>query len=142
MSACELCGGDPDAPVTARWTVWLPVRAPSQNRLGGNHGAQRFAYKSFRDRVQTLLTAWARKGGAFDGFDKATGKRRVTFTRVFSGRERRMDPANLVGGMKACVDSMVRAGVLKDDSEKYLEAYYRQERGDRSGVRVHVEELA
>lgn len=68
-------------------------------------------------------------------------KRNVTFTRHYAGREREMDHANMVGGMKGAVDAMVRAGLLVDDSPKWFAAEYRQVRSDRSGLHVLIEEV-
>lgn len=71
----------------------------------------------------------------------ATKKRTIALTRLYSGREREWDYGNLVGGCKVVLDAMVDAGLLVDDSPKWSEQIYKQERGAESGLRVEVTEL-
>jgi hypothetical protein len=60
----------------------------------------------------------------------ATGKRAVT---ILSYRKRRItDHANLVGGAKLVVDAIRDAGLIVDDSDKWMVAAYKQELASKS----------
>jgi hypothetical protein len=69
-------------------------------------------------------------------------KARVTFTIIRKGT-RPFDPTNCPAHCKVLIDGIVRAGLLKDDSAKYLEMTYPlpQERGPERSVRVQIEEI-
>lgn len=71
----------------------------------------------------------------------ATGRRRVTLTRLYSGRQRAFDRGNLVGGCKMILDAMVRESLIVDDKAEYLEDHYAQRRSATSGIVVLIEEL-
>jgi hypothetical protein len=55
-----------------------------------------------------------------------------SITRIYSGRNRELDYANLVGGAKPLVDALIDAGIIKDDGPKYFLCDYHQERGDNN----------
>lgn len=138
MTACPACLYDPAATVTASWSFFLPGPASSQNRLHGKGGA-RFVYKKVRDTYERYIRL------AIDAhrITQATGKRRVTLTRYYTGRQREFDRSNWVGGAKPVVDSLVRCGLLVDDSSKWVDDYYHQRRHEHlCGVEVVLEELA
>jgi len=146
MTACPTCGRI--APVVLRsWETWIDAKVESANMRSVNAGTSRWGYAKKRDE---WIMRWRAAGWLTDdlrGFAtfaiKADGHRRhVTFTRRYAGREREMDHANLVGGMKGVVDAMVRVGLLVDDSPKWFEAEYVQVRSDRSGLHVRIEERA
>lgn len=123
-------------------------KAMSQNELKANHGAARFRYaaerkawvKLFRNRLDELAVT------------KASGRRIVRFTRVYSGKERAWDRGNLVGGFKTIVDAMQLprvfrgkvtegAGILLGDSVTTLLDIYEQERSaetDSTHVRFEI----
>ena len=135
MDVCTLCQGHPNAVVLHRWQATIPIEPPSQNCLH-NKGGRRWAYRKLRDQytesVHTYLSA-----------PKATRMRRVRITRLWGKKKRAYDHGNLIGGCKPLLDALVIAGLLVDDSPKYVEAYYYQEKSpnDKGGVRVVLEEL-
>jgi hypothetical protein len=53
-------------------------------------------------------------------------------TRVFTGRRREFDHANLVGGCKPLIDVLVSMAIIVDDAPKHFTCAYAQRRGDRN----------
>lgn len=150
MTTCTKCNHDPDAVIGASWTFFIERDPPSLNSRLSNHRGG-WAYREDRDAWDTEFMAIARGWSApftaplpartevlFGG----TGKRRVTLTRHYHGRQQRRDRDNLAGGMKACVDAMVKSGLLVDDSEEFAEVHYAQIRSRPTGLHVLIEELS
>jgi hypothetical protein len=126
--------------VRGRWVFHLPIEAKSQNQLSGNKGGQRWAYKAHRDDLGLLIKHSAQQ----HGITPATGLRRVVVTRLYGHRGRRMDRPNLVGGCKPVLDALVRAKLLRDDSERWCIDHYAQRKvgaGAGPGILVELEEL-
>jgi hypothetical protein len=63
------------------------------------------------------------------------GEKRIVH--FYSYRSRKIDPGNLVGGMKYLVDSLQNMGLIWRDSEKYLEAKYYQYK-DKENPRTEI----
>jgi Holliday junction resolvase RusA-like endonuclease len=139
VSACIKCGHDPEAKVLRTWCMELDMPLKSLNRHAVNFGAARFAYRKERDAWQWLI-----KREVLRWFDlhKATTKRRVTIKRLFAGRCRAFDQDNLVGAAKIVVDALKNEGVVKDDSQEWLELHVQQEKWSSNATIVLVEELA
>ena len=134
---CARCGYDPAAIVTGRWEFEIARHVHSLNAHRGNYGGTRWAYKHDRDRWQ-----WEFKVARINArIPTASGKRRVTLTRLYSGRERAFDVDNLAGGMKLVVDAMVREGLLLGDDPARAELHHNQNRAATSGLAVVIEEL-
>lgn len=136
MTTCLRCGFTPHV-TAASWSFFLELEPPTQNRVASNKGGGRWTYKKLRDDYRWLVRA----AKAREGVPDATGRRAVTLTRVYSGRQREFDYGNLVGGLKMVTDSLVRERLLVDDSPKWSEQVYLQRRGPVSGVEVRIEEL-
>lgn len=140
MTACARCGHDPAIQPTATWTFHIPRTVTSGNRHVYNVGGSRWAYKKERDEWQH----WFAVRGAEEGISRATGKRRVTLTRYYGGRQREFDQDNYATGAKPILDAMVRAGLLVDDKREYAEVAYVQIHTDveeQRGLLVTLEEL-
>lgn len=136
MTPCPTCGHV--VPVVLRsWETWIDAKVESANSRSVNAGAARWGYAKKRDQ---WVARWYASTWGGEKPWALRSKRYVTFTRHFAGRERLMDHANMVGGMKGAVDAMVRAALLVDDSPKWFEAEYKQVRSDRSGLHVRIEE--
>jgi hypothetical protein len=137
---CPLCGGAPLAEVTARWGLFLKMDAPSQNNHVMNAGAGRWRYKRERGVWETYLRIHKVSAGVPD----AERRRRVTFERCYSGKQRIADIANIIGGLKLVVDAMVRCGLLVDDGPAHFEGYYKQRKVEAAerGTVITIEELA
>lgn len=144
MTACQRCGFDPTAAVTASWVFMIERDPPSLNARIHNSGASRWQYRAERDvwsgelmvaRVNHRITP-------------ARRRRRVTLERVYGGRQKERDRDNLVGGMKAVVDALVLQGLLVDDTPAHAELHYGQLAIGRvpppgmRGLRVTIEDLA
>jgi hypothetical protein len=52
----------------------------------------------------------------------------VWFKRYYGKRKRPFDRGNLAGGMKPLLDELVSAGWLVDDSPKFCQDHYAQEK--------------
>lgn len=103
-----------------------------------NSGLKRFAYAKDRDEWVT----WMRTMRLNHRISTAPGKRRVTITRVYGGRQRPFDYANLVGGSKGLVDAMAIEGLIEGDDPSRLEDHYQQVQGKPIGVTITIEVLA
>jgi len=140
VTACAKCGHDPAAQVIASWEFTLEHEVASLNARIANVGASRWRYAKERDAWSWLVRAARLK----HRIAAATGRRRLTLTRIYAGRQRELDRDNLAGGAKPLVDAIVREGLLVDDTGAWLELHHAQEhgttRGNR-GVRVLLEEL-
>lgn len=140
MTTCLKCGHDPSAAVRATWQFHIPRAVTSGNRHVYNVGGSRWAYAKERDAWQS----WFKLRAKEEGVTKATGKRRVTLTRFYGGRQREMDVDNFATGAKPICDAMVREGLLVDDKRAYAEIAYVQIQTsveEQRGLLVTVEEL-
>jgi len=141
MTACAACSFDPDATVLARFEFTVPRDLGTLNARVFN-GRQGWSYRKLRDAWFSDLSALRRLHAvryAGTKFDPKNNKRRVTLTRLYTGRMREMDLANI--DAKACVDAMKLAGLIFDDAPRYYEGHVKQERGSERGTRVVIEEL-
>lgn len=69
-----------------------------------------------------LLTSAVARKGLHDGiFKPFTGRVHITVELRFPDNRRR-DAANYYPTIKACVDGIVEAGLIVDDSDKYVDA--------------------
>jgi hypothetical protein len=135
---CAKCGHNPAAVVTAAWTFEIGRDVKGMNWRVHNVGGSRWRYAAQRD-------GWLRDMLASRHVHRipvAASKRRVTLTRLYSGRQREIDRDNLCGGLKSCVDAMVRAELLIGDGPREAEIHYAQERAAKSGLRVLLEEIS
>lgn len=137
MGPCVKCGFDPDAVVSVVWSFHIERKTPSMNDRLANAGPRAFMYRKERDAWCWLFRAMRLK----HQIPVARYRRRVTLTRMYTGRERERDRDNLIGGMKAVVDAMVSECLLLDDTSRGAEIYYAQKQGQR-GLIVELAELA
>lgn len=136
MTACTACGFDQAATVTARWSFFVPLDSKSMNDRLSNAGSSRWAYKADRNRwIKAICLSTSLALRSAEKF------RRVTITRCYFGRQQLREYDNLVGGMKG-VDALVTTGVLVDDSAKFAQIIYKQERCSPIGLQFEVEELS
>ena len=135
MTRCAMCEYDPALSVAGRWEFELVVEVQSANAHIVNGRVASWAYRKRRDEWTMLMRVASRH------IPGPTGKRRITLTRLYSGRQREWDRDNLVGGAKLVLDAAVKAGILIDDAKAFAEVHYLQERGERRGTRVLVEAI-
>lgn len=102
-------------------TIIIPLEAPSQNNLGGRTWRAR-AGKTKATRCNWRM--WAASQMAVMLISRATGQRSLHI--VAYRKQRCRDIANLIGGMKACIDGLVDAGLLADDCTDMATITYAQ----------------
>lgn len=137
---CVVCGHDPDAIVTARWSFVVDMQIESLNAHRVNAGARwiQAAYRKRRDAWQWEF----RVARLRDGIPLAKARRRVTITRCYSGKQRELDRDNAVGGSKSCLDALRNEGLILDDKQADVEVIYQQVRMAQSRTMITIEELA
>ncbi len=64
---------------------------------------------------------------------------RVALTITWHEPNGRRDPDNIMGGQKFILDGLVKAGVIQDDGQKYIESITHRFEVDRKNPRVEVE---
>lgn len=136
MAACTRCEYDSAAPVLRSWEWEIGLELASLNAHQQND-SRGWAYRKSRD----TWTALMRSAAVAAAMPVPTEKRRVLFTRLYSGREREWDDDNLIGGAKLARDAMERAGIILSDARRWAQFSYAQEKGARRGLRVLVEEV-
>ena len=141
LPACDQCGFDPGLKIAQVWILKLDKDPSSLNARVYNAGHTRYAYAKERDEWHWMIKHERLK----QKIPKAMQKRRVTLTRNYGGQQKERDVDNLSGGMKNCVDAVVREGLLVNDSPQYAELHYKQNRvSERSslGLWIQIEEFA
>jgi hypothetical protein len=115
------------------WRIRVPLDVPSGNRSVGAASfgrsakqrafVNRRAYKRLRGDAETLLRA----AKALARIPDATGKRRITWTRILGKGQRTFDESNFVQGLKPIADSASAVGLILDDKPKCYEGRYPQD---------------
>ena len=108
--------------------IEIPLPTPSLNRYKRMHwGAQ----KRLRDQYETLIRHQMRS------LDRARPHqfRRVKIERYGS---RLLDVDNFVGGCKPLIDALSRAGIIWDDSIRYVRVDYEQIKATAKTARTIV----
>lgn len=115
-----------------RFSITLPVKMVSENWFARHHWSYR--RKEIADLAMLLAASRSELG-----LPVATTKRRVHATFVFKDRRRR-DRSNYAG--KVIEDSMVRAGLLVDDSPEWFEwGRVEFEKGPEPAVILEFEDM-
>ena len=145
MTACVLCGGDPDVAISATWVIRLDHAIASANKRISNTRQAGYAYSARRDMAQSSVEYWRRELS----IPPARSRRRVRFTRLIgrthTGRKRILyDAVNFAHGCKYVLDAMVRVGLLIGDRAQDVEDYYEQTQSEdgTEGLRITLEEFA
>lgn len=157
----------------SRWTFTLPIDLSSANLriVNGKDRVAGAKYRRARDHAADMCFWRAKQLGMalhlFPGADlalddSARTRRRVTIVRLMGKRQRAFDDDGMVAACKGLRDAMQRprtygkrvgahvvqvpiagAGIVWDDSAKWSEWRYAQERSadGRPGVRVEVENI-
>jgi hypothetical protein len=106
----------------------IPLEIPSQNATG--RGANWRIRASGVKRLRNLWQSHAMIEMRAKGLVHATGPRSLHV--VAYRRQRCTDIANLIGGAKACIDGLTRAGVLLDDRDSMARITYEQQTAGKS----------
>ena len=101
--------------------------------LSDNHFKNRLG-RAFK-RYKGYKTMWERE--IFFNFPKQdtrpTQKVRVTITRIYGKRKRPFDRINYASGCKPILDQLKKQNYIFDDSPKWIDDFYEQERGEVEG---------
>jgi len=117
--------------------ILFSTMTPSQNsKLALNKGTRwdRAAYKELRDTFYQLFVMYKKALEIPD----ATSWRRIYVIRRYSGRARRMDKGNFVGGCKSLLDAMTKAKLIFDDRQEFLEDHYLQVRSKVTEMEIVI----
>lgn len=151
------------------WTLVIPRALPSANErhVNGRDPVARAMYRRLRNAWVSDLMAHSGTLFQVEAVPLATGRRRVVLTRVMGKGQRPYDIDSLPGGCKLVLDAMkpakaarqtvwksgprkgrIRlvapvpgAGLIVDDSPRWVEVEYRQARGERAETRITIEEV-
>lgn len=132
--ACAESGSNGVHAGTSVIVLRIPEASPSLNAFFHKHWRVEHTEKK---RWESMLFAASYAVNA----PKATGRRRVQIDRFGS---RMLDHDNFVGGLKGCIDSLRKLGLLIDDDEAHLELACRQCRlikGDTPHTIIRIEDL-
>ena len=141
-SPCPACGYDSAQKVTRHWGFCIPIEAKSGNQTGSSgRGRSGWQYKKFRKAVAIAVGQVAFSKGTLP--TKAKAKRRVWITRLWGKGKRGFDTDNLVWGMKGVFDEFKKLGWIVEDSPKWVDRIYRQEKAPDgvACIEVRIEEL-
>lgn len=128
--SCEYCGFDSTLEYVRSIELIIPCVWPSQNDVAKNtRGYSGRAYRKFREEYKKLIPQAT----------EAPEFAYVFLTRLFGKRKRRYDVANLIGGGKPLVDALVVNGYLIDDSPKWMNAWYYQERSESGEDMIKIQ---
>ena len=87
-------------------------------------------YARMKEEYTTIVAWLAKKLPAYE---------KVALIITWYEPDLRRDPDNIMGGQKFIMDGLVQAGVIPDDSQKYILGIYHGFKVDRKNPRVEVE---
>lgn len=100
-------------------TLQIPEATPSQNKYHYSHWSKaRDDKKRWSSRLFAQLVCLCAKERNTLQFYWATGKRKLTVSRH---GKKKLDPSNLIGGIKGIIDCLVEMKLLVDDDDDHLE---------------------
>ncbi len=115
----------------------IEQEAISQNDriFGTNQGASRHLYKKHRDKTKERIVSVVGK------VEQEEDRTAWLFERQWGKGKRVFDQANLIGGFKPLVDSMVKIGLIKDDSPDLFKGYYTQKKSSSGVGFIRIQKL-
>ena len=138
---CPACGFDTSIEVTNSWDARIKKSSPSGNSIGSSgKGRNGWKYRQERKACATVKVWW----GDYGRYpSQATKRRRLWITRQWGKGKRAYDMDNLAWGLKPLIDEIKVQGWIKEDSPKWVERIYKQEKSpdgiDR--IIIRIEEL-
>lgn len=108
----------------------IPGRLPGLNEIIAAAKSHFGAYAKMKYENTTAI-AWQAK--------KLPAYQRADITITWYEPNRRRDPDNVSGGQKFILDGLVVAGVIKNDSQRYINSIKHMWGVDRENPRVEVE---
>ncbi len=113
-------------------TLTIPGRLPGLNEIIAA-AKSHFAKYSTEKKEYTEEVAWLAKQARLPKFEKAY------FIITWYEPDLRRDPDNIMAGQKFIMDGLVQAGVIPNDSQKYIAGIVHRFRVDRKNPRIEVE---
>ena len=116
-------------------TLTIPGRLPGLNEIidaAKLRGRNYKEYATMKDR-NTQMVAWLAKKAGLPKYEKAY------LIITWYEPDLRRDPDNIMGGQKFIMDGLVQAGVIPDDSQKYILGIFHRFMVDRKNPRIEVE---
>lgn len=108
----------------------IPGRLPGLNDIVAAAKEHFGSYAKMKERYTTEI-AWLAK--------KLPQYERITLVITWYEPDRRRDPDNIMAGQKFILDALVHAGVIPNDSQRYVRGITHRFRVDRINPRVEVE---
>jgi Holliday junction resolvase RusA-like endonuclease len=117
----------------------IPRVTPSGNEMRRKY-RNRFAYKRLREtwEVEILCAISPKHVVEMNSLDRDK-KLGLIITRF---GKKLLDRDNLYSGIKAPLDAMVRLGIIKGDSDKYIELAVKQEQAKETRTEIIIEEFS
>ena len=97
---------------------FIPVRFPSLNDLIGAANASHFEGGKLKRKFTQIAESYARDAARQAGWKAPDGTVAIGLTWV--EKDRRRDQDNVTSGQKFLLDGLVEAGVIRDDSQRYV----------------------
>lgn len=116
-----------------RAVMVIPGRMPGLNEYVRAERANRYMASSMKKQQ----TERAGVAAIEQGMPKFTGRVEITFTWVEENRRRDMD--NVAFAKKFILDGLVRAGVIRDDTPRYVAGLSDRFAYDKQNPRIEVE---
>lgn len=113
----------------------IPGRLPGLNEIidAAKQGKGRYQpYALMKEKYTEMITWLAKKLPTYE---------RVALIITWHEPDRRRDPDNIMAGQKFILDALVQAGVIPNDSQKYIQGILHRFDVDRKNPRVEVEIL-
>jgi len=110
----------------------IPGRLPGLNEIIAA-AKSHYAKYSTEKKEYTEEVAWLAKQARLPKFEKAY------LVITWYEPDHRRDPDNIMAGQKFILDGLVQAGVLPNDSQKYVRGIVHRFKVDRKNPRVEVE---
>ena len=113
----------------------IPGRLPSLNEIidAAKQGKGRYQPYALMKEEYTTMIGWLAK--KLPNFEK------VALIITWYEPNSRRDPDNIMAGQKFILDALVQAGVIPNDSQKYIQGILHRFDVDRKNPRVKVEIL-
>jgi len=110
-------------------------RLPGLNEMidAAKQGKGKYQPYSMMKQTYTDMVAWLAKKAGLPKYEKAY------LIITWCEPDERRDPDNIMAGQKFILDGLVQAGVLPNDSQKYVRGIVHRFKVDRKNPRVEVE---
>lgn len=111
----------------------IPGRLPGLNEIidAAKQGNGKYQPYALMKEKYTEMIAWIAK--------KLPSYEKVALVITWYEPNSRRDPDNIMAGQKFILDALVQAGVIPNDSQKYIQGILHRFRVDKQNPRVEVE---